>query len=134
LHEIFVGESGGGEGFFLPSEHEWDGDCGGEAGEGEGSVGGDYAFGHDTEADAGFDVGEHGADEAGCAGENGGEAGVAASCKHGVMDSDAFTAGEDDEFFAFECCPRDVVFLGEGVFGRGDNAEGFFAKGERVES
>ncbi len=50
------------------------------------------------------------------------------------MNSDAFSAREDDEFFAFEGGPRDVECRGEGVFGWGDDAERFFAQGERVES
>lgn len=50
------------------------------------------------------------------------------------MNPDAFSACEDDEFFAFEGGPRKVVFRGEGMFGWGDNAERFFAQGERVES
>lgn len=123
-----------GEGGFLPREDEGHGDVWDEGGEGEGGGVGDDAFGDDAEADAGFDVGEDGADEAWGAGEDGRESGVSATGEDGVVDADAFTACEDDEFFSFEGVPGEGFAFCERVLGWGDDAERFFAEGEGVEA
>lgn len=94
MDQILEGEGCGRDGLVLPREHEGDGDCGREVGEGEGGVGGDDTFGDDAEANAGFNVGKHGADEAGSPNQNGGESGVAATGKHGVVDAYSFPARE----------------------------------------
>ncbi len=87
----------------MPRKDERDGDCWGEVGEGERGVGRNHALGDHSEAHSGFYVGEYRADQAGRTGEDRGEPGVSASGKDGIMDSDPFSASENDEFFSLEC-------------------------------
>ena len=118
----------------VPDENERDMEDWLEGDEFQMCTGRDDGFGDDAKARAGFHIDHHRADEAGRMREPRNHARLTAARDHGVMQADAFAAGENDEWLPRQGRPGKCTLLRKGVIGRDDNAEPLLLEWDRTKA